>query len=848
MLLNNLVAEDNKKLLEEGLKVGVVKMRYIVCITVGLPGVGKTCLKFLLMGQPPPELRCSTICAERPIRIEVQVRAISDIKLRSSGEQWIEVDNEGMLEIVAQMILLISEQHPESGRFLFKKNSHEPTGEVDLPQQGEEAEHCGEVGMEKEIKESLVSRFIRWIKLTFRKRTHQPDPSHNVVVADPQPTVISEACETAVSAVMAKLVQTITRLQNKKPGEVSSQPSRSLLESIWVYLSDCGGQPQYHELLPLFIQHISVALCVLRLPDQLDEVQAIDYYSEDQLLGVTQQSQFSAKDTIRCLVSTIQSFSNKGQKPSIILIGTHRDILEGKSKQEDFTHSFGKSSQPQGTLQDPTVSPLQSLEEKNQQLLEMLEPEFSDQLIYHSKDMKQLLFPLNTLKPEGKDKAKATAIRKAVENSPAQEVEVPIWWYIYELLLQELAKQLGRKVLSRAECLEVANQLNVEERDMEAALMFFNELNVIKYSPKVLPKVVFTDSQVPLDKVSELVRESYLLRGDPSVEQSNFDSTPVEGKWKHFRDHGVVTPELMRKFPSHYVPGIFTIDDLSELFKDLLVFAPIPMPDWAKPPPGSSPSPTTSPSADSPSLSPSQNVESYFVMPACLVTLSDAELKKHRTSSTMVATLLVKFPQASRRAGVFCCFAVHLIRHCGWKPLLDAKEPLYRNCIKIHLMVSPPCTVTMIDSNSFIEVHTDVSAQATVNECARLLPVLKTNIFSGITAACKALNYKQTHPEIGFICPHFEASSPGISQNSQLHSASITSDTQFWCCDVNTKINSRLENRHHIWFGRGKFTFKLPYLQCLIMHLYWLVSMPLPSRPSSGETENGFFILTPSVV
>ena len=66
----------------------------------------------------------------------------------------------------------------------------------------------------------------------------------------------------------------------------------------------------------------------------------------------------------------------------------------------------------------------------------MLEPEFFDLLVYHSKDMKQLLIPLNTLNPKETDKTRATVVRKAVENSPAQEVEVPIWWYIFELLLQ----------------------------------------------------------------------------------------------------------------------------------------------------------------------------------------------------------------------------------------------------------------------------------------------------------------------------------------------------------------------------------------------------------------------------
>ena len=767
-------------------------MRYIVCITVGLPGVGKTCLKFLLMGEPPPELRNSTICAETPIKIEIQLRAISDIKLRASGEQWIEVDNERMLEIVARMIILVSEQHPESRRFRFQETSDDHIREV---VQGGEAEHCSEMESEKE---NPLSRFVRWITTPSHKKTYpKPEDSYDAnlpaAVAHPQPNVPSEACQTAVSAIMAKLVQIISRLRNEKPGEGSVQPSGIPLckipESIWVYLSDCGGQPQYHELLPLFVRHISAALCVLRLPDQLDKVQAVEYYSENQRLGVAQQSQLSAKDTIRCLVNTIQSFATEGQKPNIILVGTHRDLLEEKVKQAS---AVGESSPPQAPSTDSTSSPVESLEDKNQQLLEMLEPEFSDQLVYHSKDMKQLLFPLNTLNPEEVDKAKARVVRKAVENSPAQEVEVPIWWYILEQLLQELAKQLERKVLSKAECLEIANMLGFMEKALEAALRFFDELNVIKYSPEVLPNVVFTDSQVPLDKVSELVRESYLLRGDTSVKQSNSDSTPGEGKWKHFRDHGVVNQELMKKFPSHYVPGIFTINDLSELLKAQLVFAPVPTPDWAMPRPGSPP-PTNPPGP-------------HFVMPASLVTLSEAELAKQRTPSPIAAALLVKFPQGSRRAGVFCCFAVHLIRHCGWELLLDAKVPLFRNCIKFCLKkTSPPCTVTVIDSNLFIEVYANVSKQATASQCARILPIVKGSIFGGIAAACRALKYRETYPDIGFTCPHHEANSSSASKKPKLHSASVSHHNEFWCCDDDTSVSGLLQSCHHIWFGTGMF-------------------------------------------
>ena len=418
--------------------------------------------------------------------------------------------------------------------------------------------------------------------------------------------------------------------------------------------------------------------------------------------------------------------------------------------------------------------------------------------------MKQLLFPLNTINPGDKEQVIATSIRKAVESSPAKVFDVPIWWYILELLLQELAKQLKRGVLSKIECLEMASMLGFRERDLEAALKFFNKLNVIKYSPEVLPDVVFIDSQIPLEKVSELIRKSYLLRGDTSNEPSQ----SVVGKWIHFRDHGVITYELMREFPQHYVPDLFTEESLSELLKMLLVFAPIPTPSWVSSQSRSHENPcshtsTSDKMATQRHLTEQKSEETrsevYFVMPASLVTLSEAELDHHRISTSIAATLLVQFSSGSRHAGVFCCFVVHLIRHCGWELLLDAGEPLRRNCIKFQLMTSPPCTVVVIDSKSFIEVHVDITSQATRKECAHLLPILKESINGGIIGACKALNYQETHAEIAFFCPHTSAA----VKADKLHSAKITRDRKYWRCNQETRITGLLKPHHLIWFGIG---------------------------------------------
>ena len=142
---------------------------------------------------------------------------------------------------------------------------------------------------------------------------------------------------------------------------------------------------------------------------------------------------------------------------------------------------------------------------------------------------------------------------------------------------------------------------------------------------------------------------------------------------RHFRDLGVVSKEVLAKFDRHYVPQIFNVDNLILYLQQLLVFAPIPKPD-------------TTPSSkqqqqQQPARSPSPEDETYFVMPALLQTLKESELEKRRMSSPVAATLLVRFPRGFRRAGVFCCFAVHLIRHCGWSIIFDSKEPIASECV-----------------------------------------------------------------------------------------------------------------------------------------------------------------------
>ena len=104
--------------------------------------------------------------------------------------------------------------------------------------------------------------------------------------------------------------------------------------------------------------------------------------------------------------------------------------------------------------------------------------------------------------------------KKPVRSEPvlwkgATRVKIPIWWFILQLILEALSLKLGRDVLSKDECLHVSNTLGFSEGELDAALAFFDKLNIFFYKKAILPHVVFTSAQVPLDKLSRLVEKQY---------------------------------------------------------------------------------------------------------------------------------------------------------------------------------------------------------------------------------------------------------------------------------------------------------------------------------------------------
>ena len=685
-------------------------MHLVKCVISGAAGVGKSCLELLLLGKKPPKVRRSTGCTEH-------IRAVSGTRIQFFDGGWKVVSEEDLEDLLAHYIPIFCDNLEE-----------------DIP-----AEQ-----LESLLQQQLSSDTTQDKTTPTSQDQATPTSKGNTTPStqDKTSSSPSEAPQQATTSVLDDLIKRMNKLPSSKSSHAVE--SKDLSGSNWIHLIDSGGQPEFYDLLPIFIRHASSIVFVQRLCDSLKDHPVVEFYDEEgNLVGAPYRYPLTCEEILKCMVRTLHSHPTEGKHSNLMVAGTFRD------KEMECSETRA---------------------EKNEMIFNLLHPHFPNDLVLYGPP-KELIFPLNTKHPNEDDQRVAQLLREAIERSAPDPVKIPIAWYLLELALRRLAALLRRRVLSRKECLSIAQQLGFSENECDAALTHFDELNLCLHYPLVLPDVVFTDPQVALDKASELVQESYRLRGAKQGKQPQKPQacTALDAKWLKFRDQGIVRAEFLEKFPRHYKEGLFTPDDLLYLFKNLLILAPL-------------------------------SEEEYF-MPSLLQRLPSEELDAHRVPSSAAAPLLIHFPRGWPRNGVFCCLVVFLINHCKWQVVpLSSGSPILmtKNCIKFRVPGRYPTTVTLIDSYAYFEIH--INAPPPV--CHKICPSIRDVTFDGIDEATVTLHYVNDKPCSGFFCPHSNGN--GQASNSEPHAAT-TEDQEYWECTMEDHFGE-LTEREKVWFGSKEAT------------------------------------------
>ena len=750
----SLITGDSTKFLNEAMKQGYVNVKLVKVVVVGPAGVGKTSLLYLLLSKdpPPPDTRTSTGCAERSIRV-----------IRIS--QWSEISTKEFEEMIAEAVPVLCEELKAKGTD-YKATINKVTRKlVELVRctsiSGSKKQNKGKVSAaEASEKEGSIwggeerKDSKGWEKEEGSNRENISEKTTTTISADERKKVIEE--------VMEKLAG-LVRIGKK---------SRRLLDIDLIYLTDSGGQQAYWDLFPVFSYDASATLFVHRLCDKLDEHPLNDLYQSGKQVGPSQRATLTTAEAFKIM---LQGLHKEGQQSKIITVGTHRDMAG-----------------------DCEESP----EEKNKKLADIASPHFNDDVVYCNEGMEEIVFQVNTKNPDSNDEKEATKIRACIEKS-AREHKIPIWWFILQLILEAQAIKLGREVLSKEEVIGVSNSLGFPEGELDAALTFFDKLNIFLYKKSILPDVVFTNAQVPLDILSKLVEKQYHLRVALANPTKAADHATT-GDWKKFRDHGTLTLHFLKEFEDHYVEGLFTAGDFLLLLEKSLVVSRL-------------------------------STTEYF-FPAILNMTTEAKINECLESckSNKIAALVVEFPTGWAPPGVYCCSLCHLQSHSGWEvvknqrmktkkikastspqsysgqnpPLPTSPLPpkskistasdsfLSRNCIEF-IKIDQPGSMTFIDNFSFFAVCVNVdTSKMQPDELKHHCQTIKSEVLAAVEAALINTHHEDTHPTVAFLCPE-----QNEICSTELHVAHLSRNQKQWICSENNEVFDTLTPDHALWLS-----------------------------------------------
>ena len=660
------------------MKKGHIELDIDKGLLFGLAGTGKTSALDVLLKRFRRKLRCSTSLMRRPITV---VFMSVDDKM-----DWKEWPKEKMKEIIAEII-----------------RSRDPK------QQAVAQSDASPASPDQQPSPTTASQ------------SPQPTPekTSSSTSAAGKTTPSSEKKPTGrgqpeAGGDLASLLQS-TEVDEGFVSLINSAPpsTKPILRVKQVMISDSGGQLELLEMMPVFLNGVSKFTYVFKAHESLDKRAMIQYFKDGKLVWEYEAPQTNEAYMKQC-IRTMRSLNAKNPNippAKMLFLATHRDMV------------------PAGEL--PGV-----LESLHKRLKKILLPQFKEQLIYCNEKAEDFIFTMNAAMPDDEDKKCGQAIRECLSKSEGREpMKVPLRWHSLYHRLLEVMNGLGKKVLPREQCRQVAESMQIDDESCEEALNFFNGLNMLFYFPAILPDLVFIDPQMLLDKLSEVVDECNCMRQGEKQE-------PMVGEKLKFRDYGQVTEKFLGTFKAHYEPPLFTPKELITLLKGLLVLAHM-------------------------------SEDTYF-MPCLLRVVTSEVVEKCRVSGEKA--LAIHFPDSGPLMGVYCSTVAYLLSPNNtypstWKVVENkAGNPvcLHRNVIKFSIPKMAG-SISLIDHFTHFEVHVHTHPK----KAAELWKLAHDGVFAGMKKAGKTIGYTNNTPVSAMVCPTHSATP---------HPATVDSSKCVWTC------------------------------------------------------------------
>ena len=256
-------------------------------------------------------------------------------------------------------------------------------------------------------------------------------------------------------------------------------------------LMDTGGQPEFHEILPIILQGPSLHLLFFNLYLNLTDKVDIEYIGETPNAPITYKSNYNTLQMLHQLLSSFYSISKDAGFSTAVLIATHVDLLEEESKKQIIT-------------------------EKNDDLTkEFKQSDFYDHFLTfpNNDDGKNVIFhPVNNMYGAKEEMAKMrNFLTDLIASKRFTSEELPCIWVVFHMILRRrYEKPTG--VCTLHQCTELAIECGIEKAHVHDVLEYFHHnLGTVLYYKDVpkLNEIVICDPDILFQRITYLITASF---------------------------------------------------------------------------------------------------------------------------------------------------------------------------------------------------------------------------------------------------------------------------------------------------------------------------------------------------
>ena len=472
------------------------------------------------------------------------------------------------------------------------------------------------------------------------------------------------------------LAKQLSNLLNKAPGRTD----KLTLYKDWLYFIDSGGQIQFQQILQAFIPCVSVLMLVINLAQDLSSQSSAELKCDEGKKYLVSEYSLQVETFLRRLISMI-TFRNYKQQNKIANESSRR--LSSAIKPPDILKVISIATHEDECELGQVDEAIACKEDQLKQIFQSV----SDNLLYQNPTSGKILFKVDGRKASETfdDELKNTIsdIRNELSKQ-AIEVDIPLTWYAYEILLRDSAS-ISCGVLTLKECMSLGIALGLEDDEIEPALRFFSLLNSILYYPKEVTNLVFINPHSLIEVVNELMVFVCKLRNGvnigpgtlagPDMANLGIISSDVFSHEEHFKKFHEISKAVIN------LKSEEAIDFKSHLFSTFghLLLA-IKLPN-SKPP-----------------------IDKYF-MPALLPLTDPSNAIPFELSSN---TRLLVYFRNGVPVGLFCAMIVKLLstkRDNKFIWSLDkTTSKIYSNCILLRSECDLCGGVGLIESSDWFEI------------------------------------------------------------------------------------------------------------------------------------------------